>query len=326
MSEIKFSISLNLIRSEGETDRDRQRERDCTLLFVAEAHWRVSDWSHCRPLSPESQCGFGSQTRNLSCVLFPSWPRVETEPSRCEEVTAPGLERLCAVRCSRDCEVGPWEGWARCQCGRAVTARVRRVISPPATAGPGGSAPCPPRVERRACPPSPPCTPPRPRVLGLSQAASQVTLYVGPWSNCSLPAQPSKRSAFLPGPASLQETAGPSSPPPQIGQSWRSVLCRGEAGQSLPWSRCMDGSRATVVPADKRSCVLSRDCRVGQWSDWTRPDTSDYCSQGRDNTRENTRRESRARQILVFSEGEGRPCPHLQETRPAQPGQQCQFR
>ena len=149
-------------------------------MFLAEAHWRVTDWSDCRPLSAESQCGFGSQTRNLTCVLFPSWPRVETEPSRCGEVKPPGLERLCAVRCGEDCELGPWQGWARCQCGREVTARLRRVISPPAQAG----SRCPPRVERRHCPPTPPCShtspappppapppghhgPPGPLVLGL---------------------------------------------------------------------------------------------------------------------------------------------------------------
>ena len=55
-------------------------------MFLAEAHWRVTDWSDCRPLSAESQCGFDSQTRNLTCVFFPSRPRLETEPSRCNEV------------------------------------------------------------------------------------------------------------------------------------------------------------------------------------------------------------------------------------------------
>ena len=267
------------------------------------------------------------------------------------QVRPPGLERLCAVRCGEDCELGPWQSWARCQCGRGVTVRVRRVISPPAQAG----SECPPRVERRHCPPSPPCShtspgpppgppagppagplggppggpPPGPLVLGL-RSPSQVTVTVGPWSNCSLSSQPSKRSVvgagrFLPGgssSSSLQETQ-PSSPPPQIGQSWRSVLCRGEAGQSLPWSRCMDGSRATVVPADKRSCVVARSCRVGQWSDWTQSDSEEYCRQDRTG---HTTRQTRVRQILSFSEGAGRPCPHLQETRPAPHGQQCQFR
>ena len=316
---VKIQLKLNHIR-----DCPKSNFPLSVNLISAESHWRVSGWSDCRPLSPESQCGFGSQTRNLSCVLFPSWPREETDPARCGEVKAPAQERLCAVRCGRDCELGPWQGWARCQCGRGVTARVRRVVSPPVQAG----AQCPPRVERRLCPPSPPCsstTPGPPLVLGLREPR-QVTVYVGPWSNCSLPAQPSKRSLvgagrFLPGEASLQE-GQLSSPPPQIGQSWRSVLCRGEEGESLPWSHCMDGSRATVVPADKQSCVMSRDCRVGQWSDWARQDNSDFCGQSGE------RRERRLRQILSFSEGAGRPCPHLQQTRPAQhqSGQQCQFR
>ena len=31
----------------------------------------------------------------------------------------------------------------------------------------------------------------------------------------------------------------------------------------------MDGSRATVVPADRGSCVVPRDCAVATWTAWT---------------------------------------------------------
>ena len=80
----------------------------------------------------------------------------------------------------------------------------------------------------------------------------------------------------------------------------------------------MDGSRATVVPAERQSCVLSRDCRVGQWGAWSEAQHSQYCGEARG--------EARVRQILAFSAGSGRPCPHLQESRPVQQSSQCKFR
>ena len=110
-----------------------------------------------------------------------------------------------------------------------------------------------------------------------------------------------------------------SSPAPEIGQRWREVLCRGEDGQSLPWSNCMDGSRATVVPAERQSCVVERDCRVGQWSDWETDQLGEYCQEEEAGQR-------RRREILSFSAGSGRPCPHLQESRPTSGASQCKFR
>ena len=275
----------------------------------------MTGWSDCLPLSPDSHCGFGLQTRNVTCVLFPAWPRVETDARECEEVAAPGRERLCAVRCGEDCELGPWQGWARCEDG--VTSRVRRVISPPAA---GGSK-CPPRVQRRHCPSATPL----PLLLPL-RSPGQVTVYVGPWSNCTVDRQLTRRSVsgsssvvarYLSG-QTLPDTQH-SSPAPEIGQRWREVLCRGEDGQSLAWSNCMDGSRATVVPAERQSCVLQRDCRVSQWSDWRRRELSQFCG-------EEEVGELRSRQILTFSEGAGRACPHLQESRPLSSSSQCKFR
>jgi hypothetical protein len=114
-------------------------------------------------------------------------------------------ERLCAVRCSPDCHVGPWESWSPCRCdardicgencpsdGSATTStRIRRVVSPPDGAG---SSSCPPRVQKRQCPvlacrsswtESPTDYP---VVLPLSEAREEeeeeAVLYVGPWSDC----------------------------------------------------------------------------------------------------------------------------------------------
>ena len=48
--------------------------------------------------------------------------------------------------------------------------------------------------------------------------------------------------------------------------------CRTSNGATTPFKECMDGSRATVVPADRGSCVVSRDCAVATWTAWTATD------------------------------------------------------
>ena len=42
----------------------------------------------------------------------------------------------------------------------------------------------------------------------------------------------------------------------------------------------MDGSRATVVPADRGSCVVPRDCAVATWTAWT-AENPQPCAAGR---------------------------------------------
>ena len=64
------------------------------------------------------------------------------------------------------------------------------------------------------------------------------------------------------GPANPAE-GPPSSPPAALGEATREVGCRVRAsGATVPFKECMDGSRATVVPADRRTCVVHRDCKV----------------------------------------------------------------
>ena len=81
----------------------------------------------------------------------------------------------------------------------------------------------------------------------------------------------------------------------------------------------MDGTRATVVPADRQTCVMARDCVVAEWSTWTRGEHAEYCD-----TRVSG--ESRTRQILSLTVGDGKPCPHLTETRPSEHTRECKFR
>ena len=230
----------------------------------------------------------------MTCVLFPSWPRQVTSSERCGDQAPPPHERLCAIRCGQDCELGPWAAWTSCRggqgaCRGGVATRVRRVVQSPRE----GGARCPPRVQRRQCwgdrdacledtPLSLPLTARESHVSHVSRVpqSRHVTMYVGPWSNCSLLAagEPGPQSVSrvvtrhsdtvtrvktftnprqsvtsvtgglrYPASASLSQVSQPPasdkfySGAPLVGQRTREVLCRGERGESLAWSACMDG-------------------------------------------------------------------------------------
>ena len=135
--------------------------------------------------------------------------------------------------------------------------------------------------------------------------SSRVTL---PRSLPPLPGPPPASPHFpLPWlPASSPSPSGPSSPAPVLGERQRNVVCRStfakqvfypsrsditmknadsycrtSNGATTPFKECMDGSRATVVPADRGSCVVSRDCAVATWTAWTATDPQP-CAAGPD--------------------------------------------
>lgn len=99
-------------------------------------------------------------------------------------------------------------------------------------------------------------------------------------------------------------------PAPQHGTQTRTVRCRGQDGEELPFRVCVDGHSHTVVPASVRSCVVSRKCKTSQWSEWFLDVAN--CGGGSDHTR--LKRLSRTRHIQRLPQGiHGKPCPHLQE-------------
>ena len=181
----------------------------------------------------------------------------------------------------------------------------------------------------------------------MARVSRHVTVYVGPWSNCSDLVQPSQpqqartvtrravshvRQYQGPGPGHVSQLASELPPPaavfhsaaPRVGQRTRDVLCRGEHGGAVAWSLCMDGTRATTVPADRQSCVLPRDCAVSEWGAWS-AGGAEWCG-GRGGSAGAGAGDTRARQILSLGAGAGRPCPHLTETRPRADPAPCRYR
>ena len=214
-----------------------------------------------------------------------------------------------------------------------------------------GGARCPPRTQKRHCWPGlcPEAGPPRSLPLSaprrVARVSRHVTVYVGPWSNCSdlvPPGQPQQARTVTrravshvrqyqgPGPGHVSQLASELPPPaavfhsaaPRVGQRTRDVLCRGEHGGAVAWSLCMDGTRATTVPADRQSCVLPRDCAVSEWGAWSAAG-AEWCG-GRGGSA--GAGDTRARQILSLGAGAGRPCPHLTETRPRADPAPCRYR
>ena len=240
--------------------------------------------------------------------------------------------------------------------------RIRRVVVPPIKEG----AHCPPRLQKSLCSPKTLCggslSDISPLVLPLQDRQGAVSVYVGPWSNCTpvttLPSQtrllvrrdsdfiqnsahtfPSKEVTFpaekvvfpmhkVPGLPWLTQSdssdQSSKSHPPVIGTRTREVLCRGGEGETIPFSACMDGSRATVVPADRQSCVVDRDCMVGPWAEWSLLGPENCHMDRIRRNREGV--EERKRELVHFKIGSGKPCPHLSERRPSNQTVACNFR
>ncbi|CAB4056642.1 unnamed protein product [Lepeophtheirus salmonis] len=89
---------------------------------------------------------------------------------------------------------------------------------------------------------------------------------------------------------------------PRHGFQQRTVSCRGRDGETLPLRVCVDGSSDMMVPTEIRSCIISVDCRVTEWSPWSLD--------------KDCRRTRKVRSRLISNPPQGRngkACPHLEE-------------
>ncbi|GLH10715.1 Uncharacterized protein GBIM_15621, partial [Gryllus bimaculatus] len=98
---------------------------------------------------------------------------------------------------------------------------------------------------------------------------------------------------------------------PQVGLQMREVSCRDSHGAAVQLTLCLGEATGTALPARVRPCVVPQDCVVSQWSAWTR--TQDGCVAAGGRARPEI--QTRKREVVRLPEGDGRPCPHLLETR-----------
>ena len=98
----------------------------------------------------------------------------------------------------------------------------------------------------------------------------------------------------------------------------------GHGGAQRPTELCDEVSEDNVhVYSWNNRLFCRRDCAVTEWSEWSEgPGGQVYC----DTRGEGEQGESRTRSIISPAIGEGRPCPHLEETRPMSERRECKYR
>uniref|UniRef100_A0A8C6SEY4 Thrombospondin type-1 domain-containing protein 7A n=1 Tax=Neogobius melanostomus TaxID=47308 RepID=A0A8C6SEY4_9GOBI len=287
--------------------------------------WQLGAWNQCVPISMRNsgvqrpaictRAEEGIQTREVGCVQ-----KANGEPAEdaiCEYFEPkPRLEQACLIPCPRDCVVSEFSPWTSCSktCGMGLQNRIRSVLAPPLF---GGSA-CPNLTEFHTC------------HLGL--CAGEESLYsvrVGPWGPCSVPLPRQARQAGNerlrdkgkmkdPETAELikkkrtrnrQNRPGGKSWALQIGYQTREVNCVHKSGTVEALSFCAEAS----VPITYQACVMSKDCEVTEWSEWSACSKECYDPNGPKGER------SRSRKVTQFPVGQGAGCPELEEREPCSP-------
>uniref|UniRef100_A0A8C6SDE7 Thrombospondin type-1 domain-containing protein 7A n=1 Tax=Neogobius melanostomus TaxID=47308 RepID=A0A8C6SDE7_9GOBI len=268
--------------------------------------WQLGAWNQCVPISMRNsgvqrpaictRAEEGIQTREVGCVQ-----KANGEPAEdaiCEYFEPkPRLEQACLIPCPRDCVVSEFSPWTSCSktCGMGLQNRIRSVLAPPLF---GGSA-CPNLTEFHTC------------HLGL--CAGEESLYsvrVGPWGPCSVPL-PRQTAELIKKKRTRnrQNRPGGKSWALQIGYQTREVNCVHKSGTVEALSFCAEAS----VPITYQACVMSKDCEVTEWSEWSACSKECYDPNGPKGER------SRSRKVTQFPVGQGAGCPELEEREPCSP-------
>ncbi|XP_066531411.1 thrombospondin type-1 domain-containing protein 7A [Hoplias malabaricus] len=95
----------------------------------------------------------------------------------------------------------------------------------------------------------------------------------------------------------------------QVGYQTREVMCVHRSGSAEELSLC----KQQTLPVTYQACVITKDCEVTEWSDWSACSKDCYDLNGPKGQRTRTRR------IQQFNVGGGADCPHLEESEPCSP-------
>uniref|UniRef100_A0A671WB93 Thrombospondin type-1 domain-containing protein 7A n=1 Tax=Sparus aurata TaxID=8175 RepID=A0A671WB93_SPAAU len=262
--------------------------------------WQLGAWNQCVPVSMRSSgvqrpavCTWGEegiQTREVGCVQ-----KANGEPAEdaiCEYFEPrPRLEQACLIPCPRDCVVSEFSLWTPCSksCGMGLQNRIRFVLAPPLF---GGSA-CPNLTEFQTCQPG-----------SCEGEESLYSLRVGPWGPCSVPMPRQKKRN-----RNRQNRQGGKFWDLQVGYQTREVNCVHKSGNVEALSLCSQ----EILPVTFQACVMTKDCDVTEWSEWSACSKECYDPNGPNGQR------IRTRKVSQFPSGEGGDCPELEEKEPCSP-------
>uniref|UniRef100_A0A8C1Y6H1 Thrombospondin, type I, domain containing 7Bb n=1 Tax=Cyprinus carpio TaxID=7962 RepID=A0A8C1Y6H1_CYPCA len=288
--------------------------------------WRLSPWGPCTPspLLPASRCVTaqrGVQSRDVVCVQRTNSTTVSQHV--CEAFSAvPEGEQACLLPCPIDCVVSAFTHWSTCSrtCGSALQQRTRHVLAAPLY----GGADCPSLTQTR------PCNHEKahPALCPSDQQEYSYSLWVGPWSPCRLKGtapvgkttvdfgfgldgkKTVKASYTIKRHAEINyhqnhydERGHKVSWKITIGYQTRQLRCTRSDGKNAMLSLCDHDNS----PVNFRSCVMPRDCKVSDWSQWS------PCSKTCRTSDQSPGFRIRSRSLERAAIGGGEPCPALEE-------------
>ncbi|XP_016380717.1 thrombospondin type-1 domain-containing protein 7B-like [Sinocyclocheilus rhinocerous] len=288
--------------------------------------WRLSPWGPCTPspLHPANRCVTaqrGVQNRGVVCVKRTNGTTVSQHV--CEAFSAvPEREQACLLPCPIDCIVSAFTHWSTCSrtCGSALQQRTRHVLAAPLY----GGADCPSLTQTRPCNHDNA----HPALCPSDQQEYSYSLWVGPWSPCRLKGTaPVGKTTVdfgfeLDGKKTVKasytikrhtennyhqnhydERGHKVSWEITIGYQTRQLRCTRSDGKNAMLSLCDHDNN----PVNFRSCVMPRDCRVSDWSQWS------LCSKTCRTSDQSPGFRFRSRRLKRAAIGGGEPCPALEE-------------
>ncbi|XP_025235320.1 thrombospondin type-1 domain-containing protein 7A [Theropithecus gelada] len=288
--------------------------------------WRLGPWNQCQPVISKSlekplECIKGEegiQVREIVCIQKDK--DIPAEDTICEYFEPkPLLEQACLIPCQQDCIVSEFSAWSECSktCGSGLQHRTRHVVAPPQFGGSG----CPNLTEFQVCQSSP-----------CEAEELMYSLHVGPWSTCSMPHSRQVRQARRRGKNKEREkdrSKGVKDPEArelikkkrnrnrqnrqenkywdiQIGYQTREVMCINKTGKAADLSFCQQEK----LPMTFQSCVITKECQVSEWSEWS------PCSKTCHDMVSPAGTRVRTRTIRQFPIGSEKECPELEEKEP----------
>ncbi|KAK2874094.1 hypothetical protein Q8A67_021247 [Cirrhinus molitorella] len=288
--------------------------------------WRLSPWGPCTPspLLPANRCVTaqrGVQSRDVVCVKRTNGTTVSQHV--CEAFSAaPEGEQACLLPCPIDCVVSAFTHWSTCSrtCGSALQQRTRHVLAAPLY----GGADCPSLTQTRPCNHDNA----HPALCPSDQQEYSYSLWVGPWSPCRLKGTAPVGKTMVDFGFGLdgKKTVKASYTIKRHTESDRHQNHHEERGHKVSWEitigyqtrqlRCTrsDGKNGMLSlcdhdnsPVNFRSCVMPRDCKVSDWSQWS------LCSKTCQTSDQSPGFRIRSRSLKRTAIGGGEPCPALED-------------